>query len=154
MAGPKPHIKSTLEFVDDSSFSPGKSEYSLSPLALGKCSALFFCLRPPTFKDKVKKCSPKEMQCAAFCHHCLPAFITAVPILCLEQYYFNVLLKKPLTSSRKIKSLKDNKVHVCMHMWSFFGSFSAYFSAYCFISDHINILFPSSKQNTLKWYLP
>lgn len=57
---------------------------------------VFFCLRPPTFKDKVKKCSPKEMQCVAFCHHHLPAFITTVPILCLEQYYFNVLLKKPL----------------------------------------------------------
>lgn len=90
------------------------------------------------------------MQCVAFRHHRLPAFITAVPILCLEQYYFNVLLKKPSTSSRKIKSLKDNKVHVCVHVWSFFGSFFAY----CFISDHINIIFPSSKQNTLKWYLP
>lgn len=94
--------------------------------------------------------SPKEMQCVVFCHCHLPAFINVVPILCLEQYYSNVLLKKSLTSSRKTESLKDNKVHVCVSMWRFLGSFSGY----CFISDHTNIIFPSSKQTALKWCPP
>lgn len=59
-------------------------------------------------------------------------------------------VKKLFTFSRKIKSLNDNKVHVCMSMWRFLGSFCAY----CFTSDHISIIFPSSKQSALKWCLP
>lgn len=75
-------------------------------------------------------------------------------LLCLffawSNIFFSYSVKKFLTSSRKIKRLNNNKVHVCMSMWRFLGSFCAY----CFTSDHVNIIFPSSKQSALKWCLP
>lgn len=56
------------------------------------------------------------MQCVVFCHHHLPAFIIAVPILRLKQYYFNVLLKKSSTSSRKIESERQQSACVREHV--------------------------------------
>lgn len=97
-----PHIKSTLEFVHDSSFSLGNSESAYLTLAHGKyflsnicASALPFSLHSPSLNDEVKKCSHKDVQCVAFRHHHLPVLIIAVPILCLKQYFFYILLKNP-----------------------------------------------------------
>jgi len=88
------------------------------------------------------------MQRTGFCHHQLPAFIISVPTPCLEQYHFNVLIKikkkkkAQLSSSRKIES--ERRQSTCVH--EHLGSSSAYF----FILDHNNIIFPSSKQSALK----
>lgn len=146
--------------MSDSSFSPGKSYSSIFPLAVRKCflpyiCALSFCLCPPTFNNKVKNILIKKCSTLFFCHHQLPAFIISVPTPCLEQYDFNVLIKSKnklkkkkaqLPSSRKTESERQQSTCVHEHL----GRSSAYF----FILDDINIIFPSSKQTALKWCLP